>query len=135
MSPAYSWYFSDPRGPKYCRLIISENPMMAFSGVRNSWLMEARKLDFALLACSASIFAEYRFSSTRLYWRAMSPISELGSTGMGREKSPVRRCTSMDRRMSSCSVDWLCSLTFRPMRSASGDTRSGTNLLMSDNRT
>ena len=37
-------------GPNISRLRISENPMMAFSGVRSSWLMVARKMDFALLA-------------------------------------------------------------------------------------
>ena len=36
---------------------ISENPMMAFSGVRNSWLMLARNSLLAWLAASACSFA------------------------------------------------------------------------------
>ncbi len=36
------------------RSISSENPRMAFMGVRMSWLMEARKLLFARLASSAA---------------------------------------------------------------------------------
>ena len=35
----------------------SPKPIMAFSGVRNSWLICARKVDFALLATSAPFSA------------------------------------------------------------------------------
>ena len=49
----------------------SENPMMAFSGVRSSWLMLARKSDFMRSDSSARTRA---FSSSRWvrFWAEMS---------------------------------------------------------------
>lgn len=40
-----------------CAMRISENPMIAFNGVRNSWFMLAMKRDFASLAASAAMRA------------------------------------------------------------------------------
>src|SRR3546814_3771990 len=47
MSSEYSRYCGFPSGPKRPCSMISEKPMMAFSGVRSSWLMLARKADLA----------------------------------------------------------------------------------------
>ena len=58
-----SWYFSAPSGPNMPDSMISEKPMMALSGVRSSWLMLARKLDFAWLASSARVFSSEYFSA------------------------------------------------------------------------
>ena len=43
---------------------------MALSGVRNSWLMLARKLDFVWLAASAASRAEARSENRRAFWMA-----------------------------------------------------------------
>ncbi len=50
--------------------MISAKPMIAFSGVRSSWLMLARKRDFAAFAVSASNFAVFNSRSSR----AMSSV-------------------------------------------------------------
>src|SRR5271165_6236696 len=42
-------------GPRIWCCIISLKPIIAFSGVRSSWLMLARNIDFALLALANSI--------------------------------------------------------------------------------
>ena len=47
MCPAYSTYLALPTGPMPLVVMISENPMIEFSGVRSSWLMLARNSDFA----------------------------------------------------------------------------------------
>src|SRR3954447_26944334 len=47
-------------GPNMQSLIIPEKPMIAVSGVRNSWLILTRNSDFALLAASAACFAAVR---------------------------------------------------------------------------
>ena len=47
MLVAYSRYFSLKMGPSICDSIISEKPITAFKGVRSSWLILARKRDFA----------------------------------------------------------------------------------------
>src|SRR3546814_12443834 len=52
-------------------LITSEKPMIAFSGVRSSWLMLARNADFARLAASAASRAE-RNSCSRCSREVMS---------------------------------------------------------------
>ncbi len=46
-----------PTGPKASFLMISENPMIAFKGVRSSWLMVARNSPFVRSACSAAFLA------------------------------------------------------------------------------
>jgi hypothetical protein len=56
---------ADPSGPNVSIIMISEKPRMAFSGVRNSWLMVARNEDFARLAASASRRAVVRLASWR----------------------------------------------------------------------
>src|SRR6266853_570894 len=63
MSPQYSRYLSEPRGPNIPDSMISENPMTALSGVRNSWLILARNFDFAWLASSARVFSSEYFSA------------------------------------------------------------------------
>ena len=50
----YSRYWGDPSGPSASEHIMSENPMIAFSGVRSSWLIFARNSVFARFAASAS---------------------------------------------------------------------------------
>src|ERR1700682_2558192 len=55
MSQQYSLYLSVPSGPNIPDSMISENPMMALSGVRSSWLMLARNFDLAALASSARV--------------------------------------------------------------------------------
>ena len=57
MSLQYSRYLSAPSGPNIPDSMISEKPMMALSGVRNSWLILARNFDFAWLASSARVFS------------------------------------------------------------------------------
>ena len=58
-----------------CSASSLENPMMALSGVRSSWLMLAMNSDFTLLASSASMRAEC--SATRARWRSSaSPKSD-----------------------------------------------------------
>src|ERR1051326_3577494 len=59
MEDAYSLYFSQEARswPKTLSRMTSENPSMAFSGVRSSWLMVARNCDFKRLADSAAILA------------------------------------------------------------------------------
>ena len=47
MSREYSIYFSAPSGPNIPDSMISEKPMMAFKGVRSSWLILARNFDLA----------------------------------------------------------------------------------------
>ena len=54
MSLMYSLNFCSPSRCGVEAAMKSEKPMMALSGVRSSWLMLARKLDFAWLASSAS---------------------------------------------------------------------------------
>ena len=44
--------------------MISENPMMALSGVRSSWLILARNFDLAWLASSARVFSAAYFSAS-----------------------------------------------------------------------
>ena len=44
-----------PTGPNISCVITSEKPMIAFSGVRSSWLILARKLDLARLALFGQI--------------------------------------------------------------------------------
>ena len=55
--------------------IISEKPMMAFSGVRNSWLMVARKRIFAASACSAAL----RARSSACSW--IFPVGDVAHHG------------------------------------------------------
>ena len=55
MSWAYSLYLGAPSGPNICSDMISEKPMMALSGVRNSWLILARNSDLERLASSARL--------------------------------------------------------------------------------
>ena len=50
-------------------------PMMAFMGVRISWLMRERKSDLAAFACSAATSAAASFSFCRCSWRTMSVTS------------------------------------------------------------
>src|SRR6187455_2228934 len=45
MCARYSRYRALPTGPRISASIISEKPMMALSGVRNSWLMRAVRSD------------------------------------------------------------------------------------------
>ena len=54
MSSAYSLYFGMPIGPNASRDINSENPIMALSGVRSSWVMFATNRPFDRLASSAT---------------------------------------------------------------------------------
>ena len=53
MSDTGSW-ISGGISPYSPSRIISVKPRIAFIGVRSSWLMLARKLDLARLACSSS---------------------------------------------------------------------------------
>ena len=55
-----------PSGPWISVTIRSAKPMMAFSGVRSSWLMLARKCDFAWLAAAAAFRVPHQFSGRRL---------------------------------------------------------------------
>src|SRR3977135_1259126 len=50
--------------------MISENPMMALSGVRSSWLILARNLDLVWLASSARVFSLEYFSARSASSRA-----------------------------------------------------------------
>jgi len=52
-----------------------EKPMMAFSGVRNSWLIEERKLDFSLLANSAFCTSSLRCCSSYNFFKKPNHIS------------------------------------------------------------
>ena len=45
--------FDASDSPIVSSLMISENPMIAFSGVRSSWLIAARNSDLARFAASA----------------------------------------------------------------------------------
>ena len=63
MSEQYSRYLSVPRGPNMPAAMISENPIIALSGVRSSWLILARNFDFAWLASSARVFSSAYFSA------------------------------------------------------------------------
>jgi hypothetical protein len=62
MSLAYSRYEGEACGPKTSFFITSEKPRMALSGVLSSWLMVARKRDFARLASSARRRASSEFA-------------------------------------------------------------------------
>ena len=55
--------YSRPRTGSRSTMKASEKPMTAFSGVRSSWLIVARKRDLALFAASAASRA--RSSSAR----------------------------------------------------------------------
>ena len=55
--------------PKVPDFSASEKPMMAFSGVRNSWETEVRKRERASMACSNSAV---RALTRRSSWRALS---------------------------------------------------------------
>ena len=57
MSPAYSRYCGTVRGPNISFFMTSENPMIALSGVRSSWLIMARKSVLVRFAVSAASFA------------------------------------------------------------------------------
>ena len=70
MSRQYSWYLSAPSAPNIPDSMISEKPMMALSGVRNSWLMLARNFDLAWLASSARFFSSAYFSASSVELRA-----------------------------------------------------------------
>ena len=76
MSSAYSCRRSGPiiNDPSF--VSISENPMMALSGVRSSWLMVARKRLLATLARSASA----RASSSTCSWTLRSVMSRMTAT-------------------------------------------------------
>ena len=63
---AYSVYSGFAEAPRISSLITSENPMMALSGVRSSWLIAARKAALARLADSAWSFASRSSLSMRL---------------------------------------------------------------------
>ena len=55
--------------------MISENPMMALSGVRSSWLITFRKCDFESDARSANSFGEHesRFGLVRIGGHGPTP--------------------------------------------------------------
>ena len=97
ISLAYSRYRSEPTGPKSSILIASAKPMMAFSGVRSSWLMFARSRVLAVLAnsarCSASILSLLEVCSAS----AMA-LKEAWSS---RNSDGARRDTSETRAVSS----------------------------------
>ena len=63
MSRAYSLYFSSPNAPNISSRIISEKPIIAFNGVRNSWDIFAINSDFVLFAASARWRAFLYFSA------------------------------------------------------------------------
>ncbi len=62
----YSAYRSSPRRPNGANRIRSENPTMAFNGVRSSWLMFARNSDFARFASTVSVLASCSSCRRRL---------------------------------------------------------------------
>ncbi len=65
--------------------MTSEKPMMAFSGVRISWLILARKSDLARLARSARCLASVSSSSAFFHW-VMSRSTAQNLVG----SSPIR---------------------------------------------
>ena len=96
MSRQYSSYFPEPSGPNIRPSMISENPMMALSGVRNSWLMLARKVDFAWFASSARVFSSaYLSASSASCWAWISSACwDLRRSAM----VAIRRCSPSTRR-------------------------------------
>ena len=77
--------------------IISEKPMMAFSGVRNSWLMVARKRVLAASACSAAL----RARSSACSWILRSVTSRITATTSAAGVARSRRCSSGRQRIST----------------------------------
>ena len=65
------WFFSSSVNSSPCLARRLEKPTMAFSGVRISWLMLARKADFMRLASSALFLAT---SSSLPFWMRASFI-------------------------------------------------------------
>ena len=94
MSSAYSCRRSGPiiNDPSFVN--ISENPMMALSGVRSSWLMVARKRLLATLARSASA----RASSSTCSWTLRSVMSRMTATTS--RSLPLEACSSGRQRIS-----------------------------------
>ena len=65
--------------------ITSANPVIAFSGVRISWLMLARKADFAISAFSAFSFATFNSLSTCFKWVISCTVSTIFSSSLRRK--------------------------------------------------
>src|SRR4029079_708189 len=101
MRCAYSLRRAAPTISTSSCTIISEKPMMALSGVRNSWLMVARKRVLDASACSATV----RASSSACSWSLRSvPSRNTATTSTSGEA-----CSSGRQRISTQmkSAGWL----------------------------
>ena len=78
----------------------SEKPITAFRGVRNSWLILARKLLLARLAISASSFCAAYISLSRsrsTAWRAICSLASINAASV-RAFSGLKRCAVREGR-------------------------------------
>ena len=73
------------------RSSASEKPITAFSGVRSSWLMVARKRDFAWFAASAASLARRSSSSARRASVTSVNVVTQPPAGVGSERSSSKR--------------------------------------------